>query len=427
MQIRKATTNDARKISNLIRKNADNVLSKKYSQEQLVAWKNKNTTKGIIDNLKDRTTFVAFQNGKLVGTIGLEGNYLVGLYISYHKLRQGIGFCLLEYLENYAKKKKIKELHLTATPYGYGFYLKYGYKPYGKVDLYYGGIKFIETKMTKKLLYMNYSNNIIFQVDAFTDVIFKGNPAAVMITDSMPSETFMQNMAMELNLSETAFVVAQNGTFRIRYFTPKSEIPIAGHPTLASAHILYKLGIVPVSQEIIFEANVATLSVKRENEFIVMNFPQFSLEKIEPIAEFNSIVGFEPVEIYQSDYNWKVAIAETVEEITQANPQFSKMGEYDLGHLMITSKSNNVSEDFVVRCFAPDLGVNEDPVTGSAHCALTPLWAKKLNKLEMKSKQLSSRTGELWVKHIGERVEIKGKAVTVFEAKFKMKTTANKA
>ncbi len=261
--------------------------------------------------------------------------------------------------------------------------------------------------------------NKIYQVDAFTDEIFKGNPAAVMIVDSMPTDIFMQNMAMEMNLSETAFVLPQNGKFKIRYFTPKAEIPVAGHPTLASAHILYELGLVSASEAIIFEANVATLKVKKKNDFIRMNFPQFNIDKIEVVAEFKSIVGFDPLNMYQSDYNWKIAIAESVEEIVQAKPQFSKMGQYGLGHLIITAKSNTGNEDFVVRCFAPDLGVDEDPVTGSAHCALAPLWAKKMKKMEMKSKQLSPRTGELLVKLIRDRVEIKGKAVTVFEAKLK--------
>ena len=263
------------------------------------------------------------------------------------------------------------------------------------------------------------TNNIIYQVDAFTDEIFKGNPAGVMINDTMLTDTFMQNMAMEMNLSETAFVVPQNGIFKIRYFTPKAEIPVAGHPTLASAHVLYELGIVPSSEEIIFEANVATLKVKKENDFIVMNFPKFSIKKIEIISAFKSIVGFQPIEMYQSDYNWKIAVAENVGDITMASPEFSRMGKFGLGHLIITAKSNSENEDFVVRCFAPDLGVNEDPVTGSAHCALTPLWSKKLKKKKMKSLQLSKRTGKLLVKLIGDRVEIKGKAITVFEAKMK--------
>ena len=151
IRIRKATIRDAHRISYLIKKNADHVLSEDYSKEQIAAWKNENTVKTITDNLKSRTTFVAYQNGQLVGTIGLDGNNLVGLYISYHKRGRGLGYKLLDHVENYAKKNKIKELHLTATPNGYGFYLKNGYKSYGKIELYYGGVKFVETKMVKTI------------------------------------------------------------------------------------------------------------------------------------------------------------------------------------------------------------------------------------------------------------------------------------
>ena len=261
--------------------------------------------------------------------------------------------------------------------------------------------------------------NKIYQVDAFTTVIFGGNPAAVMIVDSMPSEAYMQNLAMEMNLSEMAFVVPQNGSFRIRYFTPKAEIPVAGHPTLASAHVLYELGVVPSSDEIVFEANVATLKVKKENELIVMNFPAFPIEKVDLVSEFEQVVGFEPIEMYQSSYNWKIAVADSSDSIIKASPEFSKMGALGLGHLIITAKSNTGNEDFVCRCFAPDLGVNENPVTGSAHCDLTPLWAPKLDKTEMRSKQLSERMGELTVRLLEDRVELKGTAVTVFEAQLR--------
>lgn len=271
-----------------------------------------------------------------------------------------------------------------------------------------------------------FTNNKIYQVDAFTNAIFKGNPAAVMITDIMPSDSFMQNLAMEMNLSETAFVVPQIDSFRIRYFTPKAEIPVAGHPTLASAHILYEIGLVADSEEIIFEANVTKLIVKKESDFIVMNFPQFKNQQIEVNPEFKDILGFQPSEMYQSDYNWKIAIAESHKDIINSNPMFSKMSENGLGHLIITAKSDSQNEDFVARCFAPDLGVNEDPVTGSAHCALTPLWALKLRKNKLKSRQISHRPGELWLKQIDNRVEIKGQAITIFEAKLNNKTTANK-
>ncbi len=260
-------------------------------------------------------------------------------------------------------------------------------------------------------------NNTIYQVDAFTDEIFKGNPAAVMILDELPSETYMQNIAMEMNLSETAFVAPKKDRFTIRFYTPAAEILVAGHPTLASAHILYELGLVESNEEIIFEAKEAEMRVKREGGQIVMNFPAFSLQQIAVTPSFFDLVGFNPLEMYQSDYNWKVAVAKTKDDIVHAKPQFSQLKENGLGHLMITSKSQSGKEDFVVRCFAPDLGVDEDPVTGSAHCALTPLWARKLGKAQMVSRQLSRRGGEITVSLEDDRVLLKGTAVTVFIAK----------
>jgi PhzF family phenazine biosynthesis protein len=267
---------------------------------------------------------------------------------------------------------------------------------------------------------MNHSsNNTIYQVDAFTDQVFKGNPAAVMILDALPSETYMRNMAMEMNLSETAFVVPQDDRFQIRFYTPEAEILVAGHPTLASAHILYELGVVQASDEITFEAKEATMRVRKEGDQIVMNFPKFSLQQIQVDPVFPDIVGFNPVELHQSDYNWKVAVAASVDEVVRAKPNFSLLNQHGFGHLMITAKSESGNEDFVVRCFAPDLGVDEDPVTGSAHCALTPLWAEKLGKTNLVSRQLSKRSGEISVSLVNDRVLLKGKAVTVFEAHLK--------
>ncbi len=151
IEIRKATIEDASRISKLIRKSAEKVKENNHSPEQVRVWKEDNTVKAIKNKFKQRTMFCAFESGKLVGTIGLEGDYLVGLYISYSKRGTGLGHQLLTFLENYALKKNVNELQLTATPNGYGFYLKYGYEPQGKIDLYYDGIKFIETKMKKRL------------------------------------------------------------------------------------------------------------------------------------------------------------------------------------------------------------------------------------------------------------------------------------
>lgn len=262
------------------------------------------------------------------------------------------------------------------------------------------------------------NNKTIYQVDAFADVAFKGNPAGVMILDSLPSDTWMQQMAMEMNLSETAFVAPNtNGAFDIRYFTPTVEIPLCGHATLASAHIMYQLEVLPTEAIIKFNAKGGDLSISKDGDYVVMTFPQYRLSKQDVPNGFKAAVGFEPVAFYKSDDNWVLAIAKDQDSIAKCNPDFEALKQNGLGQLIVTSEGKEENIDFVVRCFVPEAGINEDPVTGSAHCALTPLWANRLRKTEMVSHQISKRGGVLHVALKGYNVEIKGKAVTVFEAR----------
>jgi PhzF family phenazine biosynthesis protein len=256
----------------------------------------------------------------------------------------------------------------------------------------------------------------IFQVDSFTDKPFKGNPAGVMILTEDASSEWMQAIAMEMNLSETAFIFPKKDYFQIRYFTPTNEVPLCGHATLASAHIIYELGLKSASETIRFKAKNDELTIKKEQDWIVMNFPKFPIQRINLHNDFQCLVGFEPIEMYSSLYDWVIAVAKQESDIVNANPNFALLNQHGLGQLIITSKSDSKQADFVVRCFCPIDGINEDPVTGSAHCALTPLWAEKLGKTMLKSLQLSKRTGHLKVALNGERVEIKGQAITVFEA-----------
>jgi len=264
------------------------------------------------------------------------------------------------------------------------------------------------------------NNRTIFQVDAFTDEPFKGNPAGVMIVTEDISSDWMQNIALEMNLSETAFVFQRETEFHIRYFTPTKEVPLCGHATLASSHIIYELGLKSENEMIEFKATGSDLTVRRENDWIIMNFPKYPIRKIDTHRDFKRLVGFEPIEMYSSIYDWVIAIAENESDILNSEPIFELLSENELGHLMITSRSDSKQADFVVRCFAPLSGINEDPVTGSAHCALTPLWSEKLGKKELDSLQLSKRTGRLKVKLNEDRVEIQGKALTIFEAKMKI-------
>lgn len=263
-------------------------------------------------------------------------------------------------------------------------------------------------------------NKTIYQVDAFTDAAFKGNPAGVMILEELPSDTWMQLMAAEMNLSETAFVAPNASGFDIRYFTPTVEIPLCGHATLAAAHIIYQLGIKLAEEQIHFKAKGGNLTIARDGDAIVMTFPQYHLSKIETPQQFKALLGFEPVAVYKSDADWIVAIAEHQELIENCNPNFEALNLNGLGTLMITAEGKAKDVDFVVRCFVPEAGINEDPVTGSAHCALTPLWASRLGKTEMISHQISKRGGVLQVALSDYNVEIKGKAITIFEAQLKI-------
>lgn len=257
------------------------------------------------------------------------------------------------------------------------------------------------------------NNSTIYQVDAFTHQAFKGNPAGVMIVDATVSESWMQQMAEEMNLSETAYVIPMGNDFDIRFFSPTVEIPLCGHATLASAHILYKLGIKKENESILFHAKGGDLMIMKDGDWITMNFPAYPIDKMETPSSFKACLGFEPLETYSSSYGWVIGIAASEDDIRQAQPDFMQMKTQHLGHVMITAPGKTV--DFVVRCFAPAAGIDEDPVTGSAQCALVPLWHLKTGKTNFEALQLSNRTGELKLKLINDRVEIKGQCRTVFK------------
>ncbi|MBN2261908.1 MAG: PhzF family phenazine biosynthesis protein [Prolixibacteraceae bacterium] len=268
---------------------------------------------------------------------------------------------------------------------------------------------------------MNSTNrNTIWQVDAFTQEPFKGNPAGVMIVYHDFSEGKMQQIAAEMNLSETAFLIPEADHFVIRYFTPTNEVDLCGHASLASAHIIFETGLRNQHETVLLKAKGADLEISKNGDFIKMVFPRYNLNPIETPNGFSNLLGFEPVEVYSSNYDWVVAVAANETDILNTSPDFGKLKSTPFANLMITAQSRSYPADFVVRCFAPNDGINEDPVTGSAHCALTPLWANKLGKTELDSMQLSARTGKLKVRLANNKVEIMGKAITVFEAKLKV-------
>ena len=255
----------------------------------------------------------------------------------------------------------------------------------------------------------------IYQVDAFTTEAFKGNPAAVCILEKEPSGEWMQNIAMEMNLSETAFIYPGPGYLFIRFYTPSTEMNICGHATLSSAHILYDTGYVNQDNEIKFSSKAGMLSVRRNGDWITMNFPTYKLESISSASEFERVTGSKAIELYTTASHWTLALMKNEEEVRDMKPDFSKMKNSIFGDLIVTAKSDDTAFDFCVRCFAPAVGIDEDPVTGSANCALAPFWAGKTGKNDFSSHQISKREGNLKVSLKGDRVEISGQAKTIFK------------
>ncbi len=258
----------------------------------------------------------------------------------------------------------------------------------------------------------------VYQVDAFTHELFKGNPAGVCLYEKALDVTLMQNIALEMNLSETAFVRKMGSNFEIRYFTPEVEVDLCGHSTLSSAHIIFETGIVPKNKTISFKAKASDLSVKIENGWIVMNFPQYFLKKIEGINAFKEITGISPLEIYECDRGWKIILVDNEEDIAKMNPNSELLKQNNLGHIMVTAKSKKNGIDYVDRCFVPDVGIIEDPVTGSAQCGLGPYWKMKTGKTHFVCQQLSKRGGILKIDVLDERIDIAGQAITVFKTEF---------
>ena len=247
----------------------------------------------------------------------------------------------------------------------------------------------------------------IFQVDAFTSYVFGGNPAAVCPLEEWLPDKQMQLIAMENNLSETAFFVKDEDNYHIRWFTPEMEIDLCGHATLASAHVIFNhLGF--EGEEISFRFGGGMLSVKKAGSFLSMDFPAVNSKKGNVTELVERALDRKPLEVYEA--RDLMAVFESQSEIESLWPDFNAMLEIEHLGVIVTAPGDEV--DFVSRFFAPRAGINEDPATGSAHCMLIPFWADKLDKNELWAYQLSSRGGELFGRHNGDRVEITGKAVT---------------
>ncbi len=248
----------------------------------------------------------------------------------------------------------------------------------------------------------------IYQVDAFTSKIFKGNPAAVCPLKKWLPDEVMQNIAMENNLSETAFFIEDNEFYQIRWFTPKAELDLAGHPTLATAHILLNEFQI-YKDELIFKTKIGdTLKVTINDNLYLMDFPSRPPKGVNEIDFLSEALGKEPIEILA--HRDLIAVFNNEDEILSLNPDLEKLKQIDYPSIVVTSKGDN--SDFVSRNFAPKLGIPEDPVTGSSHCELIPYWSNKINKKDMIAFQVSERGGKIYCKYNGNRVLIGGEAIT---------------
>ena len=252
-----------------------------------------------------------------------------------------------------------------------------------------------------------------YQVDAFASRVFEGNPAAVCPLDSWLDDQILQAIAQENNLSETAFFVRDRTGFHLRWFTPVAEVDLCGHATLAAAHILFEK-LHHTDKRIIFSSRSGELVVERVGALLAMNFPVARLSPcVAPVGLIQGLgLGVAPVEVLAGeDY---VAVFDSEATIQALAPDFSKLSELDLRGVCVTAPGINA--DFVSRFFAPKLGVPEDPVTGSAHCALAPYWSARLNKTPLKARQVSKRGGNVLCELSGDRVILSGTAVTFMEA-----------
>jgi PhzF family phenazine biosynthesis protein len=256
---------------------------------------------------------------------------------------------------------------------------------------------------------------IIYQVDAFTDKAFGGNPAAVCILKEAAEEELMQKIAMEMNVSETAFLYKTGNSFNLRWFTPEVEVDLCGHATLASSYILWETGLLKKEEEAVFNTRSGRLTAKKNDDLIILDFPM----EVDTETEANEIIekalGVKTLYTGKNRMDYIVEV-ESEEIVRSLNPNFDVLKALNTRGVIVTSKSDSENYDFISRFFAPGAGIAEDPVTGSAHCCLGPYWMKRLGKNVFKAYQASKRGGTLDITVDGDRVKIGGKAVSVLVA-----------
>ena len=259
----------------------------------------------------------------------------------------------------------------------------------------------------------------IWQVDAFADQPFTGNPAAVCLLDRYPSDQWLQHVAAEMNLSETAFLVptSEENSFQLRWFTPGGEVDLCGHATLASAHILIEQAKCVADQPIRFQTRSGELTCTRSDAGITLDFPSTpAMDDADPELAESLLValGIGAGKVLRSKFDLLV-IVKNAAVVESLRPNFNALGAFDTRGVMVSAAGSDGDVDFVSRFFAPACGINEDPVTGSAHCCLAPYWANRLDKQSLVGYQASPRGGNVSCEIAGDRVRLTGTAVTVME------------
>jgi PhzF family phenazine biosynthesis protein len=252
----------------------------------------------------------------------------------------------------------------------------------------------------------------IYQVDAFTSEVFSGNPAAVCILDDWISDSVLQAIAAENNVSETAFIVQGNGEFELRWFTPVTEVALCGHATLASAYVLFELQRWPEKIICFQTRRSGQLAVEKKDYLFEMDFPSRPPTHEMPADGFREMLGIAPMKVLSSEEDI-LAVLESEKCVRDLKPDFTALAGLECRGVIVTARGEK--SDFVSRFFAPAVGVTEDPVTGSAHCVLVPYWARLLKKNSLHAIQVSRRGGELFCQDRGKRVKIAGEAALYLE------------
>jgi PhzF family phenazine biosynthesis protein len=253
----------------------------------------------------------------------------------------------------------------------------------------------------------------LFQVDAFTDKPFAGNPAAVCLLDEAQDDDWMRQVAQEMNLSETAFLLPQDDGFSLRWFTPTTEVDLCGHATLASAHVLWETGILAAGESARFYTRSGLLTAVHHPPIIELNFPAQSQTPADAPPELLAALGVTPVYVGQCGNKYLIEVAnETI--VRQLQPDFAALRQMPGRGVAVTSAAAAPGYNFVSRYFAPWVGIDEDPVTGSIHCCLGPFWGARLGKESLTAYQASARGGVLQIRLAGDRVHLGGQTVTIF-------------